>query len=131
MGNVRFTNERPIEIDRTLEIKKIPKNINNETKNELDGYSSTSELSVLASISLFFITSLYVFLLIEMCVVGSMQIRESFHGAGVCISLGSIILGIFALLQRCFVERRNWWLAIISIPLSSVFFWIMCLINVI
>ena len=109
----------------------VRKNINNETKNELDGYSSTSEPSVLATISLFLITSLYVFLLLEMCVVGSMQIREFFHSAGVCTSLGSIILGIFALLQRCFVKRRNWWLAIISIPLASVFFWIMCLINVI
>ena len=112
-------------------MEKIPKNINNETKNELDGYSSTSKPSVLATISLFLITSLYVFLLLEMCVVGSMQIRESFHGAGVCISLGAIVLGIFALLQRCFVKRPNWWLAIISIPLASVFFWIMCLINVI
>ena len=106
-------------------------NTHNEAVNDLDGGNSASELSILASVSLFSITSMYIFLLLEICVVGSMQIREDFHGAGLCISLGSIVLGVFTLLQRCFIKRRKWWLAIISIPLASVFFWIMCLINVV
>ena len=102
-----------------------------EPINEHNTENSTSELSVLATISLFLIISLYVFLLLEIYVVGSIQIRFYFVRAGLCTSLGAVVLGILALLQRCFVKRPKWWLAIISIPLASVFFWIMCLINVI
>ncbi|MDH4203265.1 MAG: hypothetical protein OEV87_10270 [Phycisphaerae bacterium] len=112
-------------------MRKMAANSQNQTIRPVQEKKSTSAPSALATISLFLITSLYVFLLLEMCVVGSMKIRESFHGAGVCISFGAIVLGISALLQRCFVRRRKWWLAIISIPLASVFFWIMCLIDVI